>query len=86
MYPVVLERTLSATETGISGPCLLRIQDGSIVLYSECGRNKLYQWASENVKNLTLSREQLYLEAYKYMRLCIQQCACYKFAFVMMNA
>ena len=65
MYSVILERSLSAVEIGVSGPCLLRMQDGAIVLYSECGRNKLHHWAAENVKNLSLSKEQLFLEAYR---------------------
>lgn len=60
-----LEPSSSAIEIGVSGPCLLRIEDGAIVLYSECGRNKLHQWASDNIKNLTTTGEQLNLEAYK---------------------
>lgn len=70
MYPVSLERSISTVEIGVSGPCLLRIQDGAIVLYSECGRNKLHHWAAENVKNLTLAKEQLILEAYRYLIHC----------------
>uniref|UniRef100_A0A1X7TXY0 PH domain-containing protein n=1 Tax=Amphimedon queenslandica TaxID=400682 RepID=A0A1X7TXY0_AMPQE len=65
MYSVVLERSLSAVEIGVSGPCLLRLQDSAIVLYSECGRNKLHNWAAENVKNLSLGVEQLLLEVYR---------------------
>ena len=63
MFLVSLETNPSAAEIGVSGPCLLRIQDGAIVLYSECGRNKLYQWSAENVNNLSISEEQLFLEA-----------------------
>lgn len=65
MYPVSLERNMSAVEISVSGPCLLRIQDKAIVLYSECGRNKLHHWAADNIKNVTLDRDQLKLEAYR---------------------
>lgn len=65
MYLVSLETSASSAEIGVSGPCLLRIQDGAIVLYSECGRNRLHHWAAENIKNLSISGEQLFLEAYK---------------------
>lgn len=65
LFSVSLEPSLSAIEIGVSGPCLLRIEDGAIVLYSECGRNRLYHWASDNIKNLTTTGEQLHLEVYK---------------------
>ena len=66
MYSVILERNLSAVELGVSGPCLLRVQDSSLVLYSECGRSKLHHWAFENIKNISTSQDQIILEAYRY--------------------
>jgi hypothetical protein len=67
MYLVSLETNQWTSEIGIAGPCLLRIQDRSIVLYSECGRKRLYHWTAENVESfMSVSGDQLRLEAYRY--------------------
>ena len=63
MFAVFLEHSLAAIEVGVSGPCLLRIQDSSIVLYSECGRNKLHHWSVANVHKMEIVNEQVVLAA-----------------------
>lgn len=66
MYPVTLERSLSSTEVGVWGPCLLCIQNASIVLYSEDGCSKLHHWSAGVVKRMTLEGDQLVLLASRY--------------------
>ena len=65
MYHVILEHNTHSAEVGVSGPCLLRVQDMSIVLYSEDGRKRLHHWALENVENISIAGEQVILDAYR---------------------
>ena len=65
MYSVILEHNIFSAEIGFSGPCLLRIQDGSIVLYSEDGLRKLHHWAFDNVENISMAGDQVILDVYR---------------------
>ena len=63
LYPVTLERNGSSVEVGVVGPCLLRIFDGTIVLYEKGSLNKLHQWI--HIKGLSLDGAELLLQAYR---------------------
>ena len=68
MYHVILEHNIYSAEIGMPGPCLLRVQEGSIVLYSEDGARKLHHWAFDNVENISMAGDQVILDAHRYMR------------------
>ena len=82
MYPVTLERSsLSSTEVGVWGPCLLCIQDASIVLYSEDGYSKLHHWSAGVVKRMTLEGDQLVLLASRYAVCSFPSISLYAYGF-----
>ncbi len=66
MYHVILEHNVYSAEIGIFGACLLRVQDGSIVLYSEDGSRKLHHWAFDIVDNISMAGDQVILDAHRY--------------------
>lgn len=65
MYHVILEHNLYSAEIGMSGPCLLRVQDGSVVLYSEDGSRKLYHWSFDIIDNISMANDQVILDVHR---------------------